>query len=48
MWGGGATWGCGTASAQIISSDANARYGIDLTHLAAARVRREKGVGIGR
>jgi hypothetical protein len=32
--GGGATWGSGTATSQIISTDANARYGIDLTHLA--------------
>jgi hypothetical protein len=34
MWGGGATWGLGTASAQIISSDGNARGGVDFTHLA--------------
>lgn len=34
MWGGGATWGSGTASAQIISSDGNARGGVDFTHLA--------------
>lgn len=34
QWGGGATWGSGTGSAKIISSDANARYGIDFTHLA--------------
>jgi hypothetical protein len=33
-WGGGATWGSGTASAKIISSDGNARGGVDLTHLA--------------
>lgn len=32
--GGGATWGSGTATAKIISSDANAANGIDLTHLA--------------
>lgn len=32
-WGGGATWGSGTASSQVISSDDNARGGIDLTHL---------------
>jgi hypothetical protein len=32
--GGGATWGSGTAGAKIISSDANAAGGIDLTHLA--------------
>jgi hypothetical protein len=34
MWGGGATWGSGTASAQVISSDGNARGGVDFTHLA--------------
>lgn len=34
MFGGGATFGSGTASAQIISSDENAVFGIDLTHLA--------------
>jgi hypothetical protein len=34
MWGGGATWSGGTASAKIISSDENADNGIDLTHLA--------------
>ena len=33
-WGGGATWGLGTASTQIITTDGNARGGIDLTHLA--------------
>ena len=33
-WGGGATWGCGTGSAKIITSDGNARGGIDFTHLA--------------
>ena len=32
--GGGATWGGGTAGSKVISSDANARNGIDLTHLA--------------
>lgn len=32
--GGGATWGSGTASAKIISSDGNATNGVDLTHLA--------------
>lgn len=34
LWGGGATWGRGTASTKIISSDGNARGGIDFTHLA--------------
>lgn len=34
LWGGGATFGSGTASSKIISSDGNARGGIDLTHLA--------------
>lgn len=34
MWGGGATWSGGTASAKVISSDENADHGIDLTHLA--------------
>jgi hypothetical protein len=34
MWGGGATWGSGTAAAKIISSDQNADFGIDHTHLA--------------
>lgn len=34
MWGGGATWGLGTAGTKIITSDGNARGGIDLTHLA--------------
>lgn len=34
MWGGGATWGGGSASAKIISSDENADHGIDATHLA--------------
>ena len=33
QWGGGATWGSGTASSKVISSDDNARGGIDLTHL---------------
>ncbi len=33
-YGGGATWGSGTASSQIISSDGNAVGGIDITHLA--------------
>ena len=32
--GGGVTFGVGTASTQIISSDENADHGIDLTHLA--------------
>jgi len=32
--GGGATWGGGTAGSKVITSDANARNGIDLTHLA--------------
>ena len=31
--GGGVTFGAGKASSQIISSDANAKYGIDFTHL---------------
>lgn len=34
LWGGGATWGAGKASAQIITSDGNAREGRDRTHLA--------------
>jgi hypothetical protein len=34
LHGGGVTFGSGTASAKIISSDGNARGGIDLTHLA--------------
>lgn len=34
MWGGGATWGGGTADTKIISSDQNADFGIDATHLA--------------
>jgi hypothetical protein len=34
LFGGGATFGSGTASAQVISSDDNARNGIDFTHLA--------------
>lgn len=33
-WGGGATFGGGSASAKIISSDENADFGVDLTHLA--------------
>ena len=32
--GGGVTFGAGTASTQVISSDANAKFGIDQTHLA--------------
>jgi len=32
--GGGATWSSGTANAKIISSDGNATFGVDLTHLA--------------
>jgi hypothetical protein len=34
MWGGGATWGLGTAGSKVISSDGNARNGVDFTHLA--------------
>lgn len=34
LFGGGVTFGSGTASAKVISSDANARGGIDFTHLA--------------
>ncbi|HKR00779.1 MAG TPA: hypothetical protein VJT09_08900 [Pyrinomonadaceae bacterium] len=34
LHGGGATWSSGTASAKIISSDGNATFGVDLTHLA--------------
>lgn len=34
LWGGGAAFGSGTASAKIISSDANAFGGVDFTHLA--------------
>lgn len=34
LWGGGATWGPGQASAQIISSDGNERQGNNQTHLA--------------
>lgn len=34
LFGGGVTFGAGTAGAQVISSDANARNGVDLTHLA--------------
>jgi hypothetical protein len=33
LHGGGVTFGAGTASSQIISSDANARNGVDFTHL---------------
>lgn len=33
-FGGGAAWGSGTASAKVVSSDGNARGGVDLTHLA--------------
>lgn len=33
-WGGGATWGLGVASSKVITSDDNARGGIDFTHLA--------------
>lgn len=32
--GGGATWGSGSANAKIISSDGNATFGVDVTHLA--------------
>lgn len=34
MWGGGATWGLGTSTSKVISSDGNAFNGIDFTHLA--------------
>src|SRR5690606_5640879 len=34
MWGGGATWGGGTAGTKIISSDEDAEHAIDATHLA--------------
>lgn len=34
LHGGGATWSSGTANAKIISSDGNATFGVDLTHLA--------------
>ena len=34
LFGGGATFGSGTASSQVISSDDNARNGVDFTHLA--------------
>jgi hypothetical protein len=34
FWGGGASFDSGTASAQIISTDENADFGVDLTHLA--------------
>jgi hypothetical protein len=33
-WGGGGTFASGTSATQIISSDENADYGVDLTHLA--------------
>lgn len=34
FWGGGATFDSGTANAKIISTDENADFGVDLTHLA--------------
>lgn len=34
LFGGGACFGSGTASAKVVSSDENARMGIDFTHLA--------------
>jgi hypothetical protein len=34
MWGGGATFGAGLHTSQIITSDENADFGIDFTHLA--------------
>lgn len=34
MWGGGATFAGGQATTQIITSDAQVPFGIDLTHLA--------------
>lgn len=34
LHGGGATWGSGSSSAKVISSDGNASFGVDLTHLA--------------
>lgn len=34
LHGGGATWGGGTASSQVITSDGNAVGGVDFTHLA--------------
>ena len=34
LFGGGVTSGSGTASAKVISSDGNARGGVDFTHLA--------------
>ena len=34
MFGGGATFGLGQASSKVISSDENADFGVDLTHLA--------------
>src|SRR5690606_31638613 len=33
-WGGGATWGLGVSTSQVITTDENADGGIDLTHLA--------------
>lgn len=34
LFGGGATFGLGVASSKVISSDENADFGVDLTHLA--------------
>lgn len=34
LFGGGATFGLGMASSKVISSDENADFGVDLTHLA--------------
>ncbi len=34
LFGGGATFGLGLASSKVISSDENADFGVDLTHLA--------------
>lgn len=34
LWGGGATFGLGQASSKVISSDENADFGVDETHLA--------------
>jgi hypothetical protein len=34
LYGGGATFGSGTATAQIVASDENAVHGIDRTHFA--------------
>ena len=34
MFGGGATAGSGLATAKVVSSDENADFGVDLTHLA--------------